>query len=162
MVRRVVFKLHESFASPVRTVETPPFEVTETGWGEFEILIKVYFQDGGDKYGSLYHTLQLYPKEDATTTQSKRNVVSETYDEVIFNEPTEELFEILQKHPAQPSGKKSAQPLFNAQTEQEELRKIAEAQKKVLDEIEKYRTRVKAEETGGQKNGQEVKMEVDG
>ena len=23
----------------------PPYEVTETGWGEFEVIIKIYFND---------------------------------------------------------------------------------------------------------------------
>lgn len=26
-------------------VNKPPFEVTETGWGEFEVIIKIYFVD---------------------------------------------------------------------------------------------------------------------
>ena len=27
----------------------PPYEVRETGWGEFEIQIKIYFQDSAEK-----------------------------------------------------------------------------------------------------------------
>ena len=34
-VEKVVFKLHPSFAQPVREVTKPPFEVSEKGWGEF-------------------------------------------------------------------------------------------------------------------------------
>ena len=26
-------------------VTKPPYEVTETGWGEFEVIIKIYFND---------------------------------------------------------------------------------------------------------------------
>ncbi len=37
MLRDVEFHLHESFEQPVRVVRQPPFEVTEVGWGEFEI-----------------------------------------------------------------------------------------------------------------------------
>ena len=44
-IRKVVFQLHPSFANPVRVVDRPPFEVTETGWGEFEVAIRIYFQD---------------------------------------------------------------------------------------------------------------------
>lgn len=29
----------------VSVVLKPPYEVTETGWGEFEIIIKIYFND---------------------------------------------------------------------------------------------------------------------
>ena len=27
----------------------PPYEVTETGWGEFEIVIKIYFNDANER-----------------------------------------------------------------------------------------------------------------
>ena len=67
-VRKVQFKLHESYPSPVRgeicmgahmrshthththTVLTkPPYEISETGWGEFEVVIKVFFVDSSEK-----------------------------------------------------------------------------------------------------------------
>ena len=47
-VKKVNFKLHDSYSNANRTVTKPPYEVTETGWGEFEIVIKVYFQVGND------------------------------------------------------------------------------------------------------------------
>lgn len=37
-----MFQLHNSFENPTRVVEEPPFELTETGWGEFEIGITIY------------------------------------------------------------------------------------------------------------------------
>jgi YEATS domain-containing protein 4 len=54
LVARVIFKLHESFQQPVRSalvwprsaavlifadiaIEEPPYEVKESGWGEFEV-----------------------------------------------------------------------------------------------------------------------------
>ncbi|RKO91430.1 yeats family-domain-containing protein, partial [Blyttiomyces helicus] len=94
-IKRVQFKLHESFAQATRTIEHPPFEVTETGWGEFEITIKIFFHDAGERAITVYHPLQLYPKDDAGNTQSKRAIVSENYDEIVFNEPTEEMYHIL-------------------------------------------------------------------
>lgn len=45
-VRKVIFKLHESYANPNRVIARPPYEVTETGWGEFDLQIKVLFQVG--------------------------------------------------------------------------------------------------------------------
>jgi len=27
----------------------PPYEITETGWGEFEVVIKVFFYDSSEK-----------------------------------------------------------------------------------------------------------------
>jgi YEATS domain-containing protein 4 len=43
VVKRVVFQLHPSFNNPTRVVESPPFEVSECGWGEFEIAITLFF-----------------------------------------------------------------------------------------------------------------------
>ena len=33
----------------VKVITRPPYEVTETGWGEFEVIIKVYFNDPNEK-----------------------------------------------------------------------------------------------------------------
>ena len=63
-------------------VDKFPFEVVETGWGEFEILIKVYVQDGTEKSISLFHHLQLYPKDDATLS-TRKTVHIEHYDEIV-------------------------------------------------------------------------------
>lgn len=38
---QVSFTLHSSFAQPVRELTTPPYEVHEEGWGEFDVAIKV-------------------------------------------------------------------------------------------------------------------------
>ena len=48
-VKKVHFKLHESYANQNRVVVKPPYEVTETGWGEFEIVIKIYFHDTNER-----------------------------------------------------------------------------------------------------------------
>lgn len=48
-IKKVHFKLHESYANPNRIVTKPPYELTETGWGEFEIVIKLYFHDPNER-----------------------------------------------------------------------------------------------------------------
>lgn len=88
-VKKVVFKLHETYPSPVRSeysfatvigprttldddlslllppliaVDKPPFQVVETGWGEFEIQIKVFFvSEAQEKPIVFYHHLKLHP-----------------------------------------------------------------------------------------------------
>jgi transcription initiation factor IIF auxiliary subunit len=67
-------------------IEEPPFEVTETGWGEFEIQIKIFFQpEASEKPLTLFHFLHLHPygpnkdeeKEQGTTIEAHQ------YDEVV-------------------------------------------------------------------------------
>ena len=41
LVKSVQFRLHESFANPYITILQPPFEISEQGWGEFTINIKI-------------------------------------------------------------------------------------------------------------------------
>lgn len=53
-VKKVHFKLHESYANPNRIVTKAPYELTETGWGEFEIVIKIYFHDPNERPVSIF------------------------------------------------------------------------------------------------------------
>lgn len=48
-IKRVVFTLHPSFENPVICVDSQPFEITNCGWGEFEIIIRVEFVDPKEK-----------------------------------------------------------------------------------------------------------------
>jgi YEATS domain-containing protein 4 len=79
-IKKVTFKLHESFENHQRGIETYPFEVTESGWGEFEILIKLQFADPAEKPVNLVHHLKLYSPDDPMTLQE---VIAERYDEIV-------------------------------------------------------------------------------
>lgn len=119
-LRRVQFKLHESIPNHVRMIEATepgkPFEVHETGWGEFEITIKLYYAlESNEKPQTLYHFLKLHPF--ARTEEEKENlaktgngeVISWTYEEQLFNEPFEPFYEILTTGATrESSGKKGA------------------------------------------------------
>lgn len=48
-VKKVHFKLHESYNNPNRIMTKAPYELSETGWGEFEIVIKIYFHDPNER-----------------------------------------------------------------------------------------------------------------
>lgn len=97
-IKKVVFKLHDTYPNSSRTIEKPPFEVTETGWGEFEIIIKIFFHaEGGEKNITLIHHLKLHPYNGTISMDGK--VESIRYDEIVFNEPTEKMFELLTKEP---------------------------------------------------------------
>ena len=97
-LKKVQFKLHETYTNSLRTIETPPFEVTETGWGEFEVQIKLYFvPEANEKAQTLWHALKLHPYgPDAEGIRERREaVISQSYEEIVFNEPAEPFYEIL-------------------------------------------------------------------
>lgn len=137
-VKKIQFKLHESYGNPLRgqqlyimwlyksltasevrrllnlhkiwifilVVTKPPYEITETGWGEFEIIIKIFFIDPNERPVSvmsiqyspnelpsmsklvfvsqvtLYHLLKLFQSD--SNAMPKKTVVSEFYDEMVF------------------------------------------------------------------------------
>jgi len=61
-IKRVQFKLHETYPQHTRNIDKPPFQVTETGWGEFDIQIKIFFvPESGEKPISTFHRLKLHP-----------------------------------------------------------------------------------------------------
>lgn len=97
-LKKVQFKLHETYPDSLRTLESPPFEVTETGWGEFEVQIKLYFvAEANEKPQNLYHGLKLHPYgADAESQRARKDpIVSQHYEEVLFNEPVEVFYDLL-------------------------------------------------------------------
>ncbi|GAP89698.1 putative yeats family protein [Rosellinia necatrix] len=118
-LRRVQFKLHESIPNHLRTIDAETiikenealgnksskkpqraFVVNETGWGEFEITIKLYYDSkSGEKPQTLYHHLRLHPygrnEAEKEAMRTGGEVVAWTYEEQVFNEPFEEFYKIL-------------------------------------------------------------------
>jgi YEATS domain-containing protein 4 len=47
----VTFVLHESFQNPKRDHVSPPYELTEVGWGEFDIVVTVHFHVSAEEEG---------------------------------------------------------------------------------------------------------------
>ena len=110
LIKKVVFKLHESYPNPTRTfTEGPPYEVTETGWGEFDIIIKIYWNIEGKQNDrnplTIYHPLKLFcanTPENEEFIKGLRPHVSEHYDEIIFNQPVVAISRLIQKLPPIP------------------------------------------------------------
>lgn len=105
LIKKVTFKLHETYESAVRTVEQPPYQVTETGWGEFEVIIKLHFHAGAElgineKNFQIFHGLKLHPYNPQQPARANGEVHLVLYDELVFQEPTEKVFEVLTRHPA--------------------------------------------------------------
>ena len=51
--------MHPSFAQPTRELNKPPFEVTETGWGEFEASIRIVWNDVAEERSTIVSVFSL-------------------------------------------------------------------------------------------------------
>ena len=98
VIKKVTFELHHSFSNPNREVLHPPFELTETGWGEFDIVIKLHFHDDAQEPPlELYHHL-LLGLDEKPTQQRKPSKIHEAYEEIVFWEPTEAFYDRVKAH----------------------------------------------------------------
>ncbi|KAG0647537.1 af-9 [Hyphodiscus hymeniophilus] len=95
--KKVQFKLHESIPNHVRTIENiapgETFEVHETGWGEFEISIKIFYvPESLEKPQTMYHQLRLHTygtEAEKEEMRRKGEIKAWGYEEMVFNEPGE-------------------------------------------------------------------------
>ncbi len=99
-VKEVVFTLHSSFTNHVRTINKFPFELYEVGWGQFDIIITIYLKDETSKPIEFIHPLKLYPTQPHVSMSTKKPVVSESYDEIVFVNPEPKIREVLLNPPA--------------------------------------------------------------
>nr|CAD2184298.1 unnamed protein product [Meloidogyne enterolobii] len=154
-IRKVQFRLHESYPNNVRIVEKAPFELSETGWGEFDIQIKLYFTDVNEKPVTMFHYLRLHQPL-IELKNGQKMVLKELYDEIIFNEPTEPMYRALMKHPSHKKDSRYTGDTFSAQSygyfrtpkdfeiERQELRNKLEAEhRQIIAEIEDMKRTLK-------------------
>lgn len=149
LIKKVTFKLHDTYDTPVRSVESPPYQVTETGWGEFEIIIKVHFHPGADlgineKNFQIFHGLKLHPYNPQAPQRENGEVYSVLFDELVFQDPTDAVFEILTAKPLNLLPYKLSNPEkrdqeFLRTDENDEVARLDVYITKVKDEIEKQR-----------------------
>lgn len=142
-VKRVHFKLHESYAEPNRVCHAPPYGVTETGWGEFEVVIKIFFQDSNERPVTIYHFLKLFDREkDGNVKMGSDPVTSESYDELVFTDPTAKMYRLL-SHPKLNTVAPSHQIDYEDK-KAKDLQQILAAKKKVKLEIAELKARLAA------------------
>ncbi|XP_056633806.1 YEATS domain-containing protein 4 [Diorhabda carinulata] len=148
-VKKVQFKLHESYVNPNRIVVKPPYELSETGWGEFEIVIKIYFHDPNERPVTMYHILKLFHSsstQDIGIEQSK-GLVSESYDEIIFQDPTQLMHHLLTNTKHLTLARWEHNTNFEEKKEKT-LKNILEAKQKIRNEIGLLKNKLKlAKET---------------
>ena len=97
-LKKVQFKLHDTYANSQRSIEEAPFEVEETGWGEFEIAIKFFFvPESTEKPQQVWHQLKLHPYGDDIEGKKERRetVKNICYEEVLFNDPVEQFYDVM-------------------------------------------------------------------
>lgn len=101
-------KFSTDLSLAVEAVYGQPFSVSETGWGEFEISIKLhYVAESLEKPQTLWHGLRLHPygteEEKAKQKEDGSEVKAWCYEEQIFNEPYEVFYEVLTNGPPPPA-----------------------------------------------------------
>ena len=141
-VKKVHFKLHESYTNPVRVVTRPPYEVSETGWGEFEIIIKIFFHDPAEKPVTIYHLLKLF-QSDPAVIAGKKNVVAETYDELVFTDPTNTMYHLLSNPKPLVPAIRHESGIDYRESEDRILSSLSSAQRKIKLEIQDLSDRLK-------------------
>ncbi|CAF0903376.1 unnamed protein product [Adineta steineri] len=141
-VSRVQFRLHETYPNHNRMINQAPFEVEESGWGEFEIQITIFFLDPNEKPVIFYHHLKLFSTDPEVVT-GKRPFVNEYYDELVFQEPSESFAQLL-------NSTKTLIPLTDgdratekeyAMKQMETIARIRNARQRVRNEIQDLRER---------------------
>lgn len=147
-IQKVVFNLHPSFKEPVRVLEKPPYEVTETGWGEFEIGIAVHFaEDAGEKPLDLFAPLKLYADVESgekKPQQKNKPVVKEKFEEIVFHEPHEEFHRRMKAHETKPAPTSELTPVLGKRDDRDELLKIVTARKVVAERTAVLKTQIDA------------------
>lgn len=61
-----------------------------TGWGEFELYMTIYFRDPNEAPVQKSHLLKLHPPNNSAPS-TKKPIINEIYDEIVFVEPTEKF-----------------------------------------------------------------------
>ncbi|CAM9475285.1 unnamed protein product [Ascophyllum nodosum] len=143
-VSKVVFTLHPSFAEATREIKSPPFEVTEMGWGEFEAKMTMHFKDPSERPVDILHQLRLYHDAAAGTTQPKKAVVSEFYDEVVFTDPYEEFYDtLMQGQKLMPQRKHEHQEHFSTFSDGDTLQRLASAREWVHNQLRETKDKIR-------------------
>ncbi|KAG8865166.1 NuA4 histone H4 acetyltransferase complex and the SWR1 complex subunit [Tulasnella sp. 330] len=167
-IKRVTFKLHETYANHNRIVDKPPFEVTETGWGEFDVQIRVTFvSEANEKPISIHHHLALHgwgPQPNANGAATPAPILAGPinawqYDEFVFSEPTKAFLDTLLQRPPTPLPKvrrrgapphiayppsltasnKGGMPEFTMLMEKEEGERLDTAKRNIVSETDQLR-----------------------
>ena len=141
-IKKVQVKLHETYNNNHRTIDKPPYVISETGWGEFELQIKIHLNnESGEKPLTLHHMLKLHPwnqnyikntlDEDLPPT-----VNSWQYDEIVFTDPYESFYNTLISNPP-PSLPQNGK--ISVESQNIESSRLVEAKRQIVQNSTKLR-----------------------
>ena len=139
-------------------MQQQPFELTETGWGEFEITAVVHFVDEAkEEPFQMVHGLKLFHTNEQPLS-TKKPVVSEHYEELVFSEPTEALYTKVVPIVSKPAPSSPLTPHFPQHSDAEEFAKISKARERIANLVSSIKqTKEGGEPAAGQT---QVKMEA--
>jgi len=140
-VSRVAFSLHGSFNPPIRSIDKPPYEVQEFGWGEFSIGVRIHFKDRSIPPVDTVHMLKLYPPANLKPNP-KKPVLSEQYDEIVFNNPPTAFYKLLMDGPQIEPPRHPLTDFFGNFNEIYDLKRIREAQAYVDKELSSVKQKI--------------------
>ncbi|CAD7705147.1 unnamed protein product [Ostreobium quekettii] len=136
-VHSVTFRLHPSFTDPERVLTSAPFELTEMGWGEFDIVVVVRFSL--DSHGGeieMTRRLKLYSEENSTQS-TKKPVIREQYEEIVFSEPPVDFYKRVTSMKVGSAPESEITPHLPQYDEQHDLEKIRAARMRVASSLKK-------------------------
>jgi YEATS domain-containing protein 4 len=146
VISKVVFHLHPSFAQPTRELTEPPYEVTERGWGEFEAQVRIVWKDSSERPILISHGIKLYPPgtaPNAAPTDTETAVVAESYDEVVFTDPSETFYtQLLRVANLPPITTYTQLKHFKGLSDSEDMASLIEAQKFLHQELSAVKERM--------------------
>uniref|UniRef100_A0A8C7HZP3 YEATS domain containing 4 n=1 Tax=Oncorhynchus kisutch TaxID=8019 RepID=A0A8C7HZP3_ONCKI len=144
-VKKIQFKLHESYVNPLRVVTKPPYEITETGWGEFEIIIKIFFIDPNERpvSGARLCHLGTSFQSNLIIIRPRLNSLSFLFLSQIFQDPTAMMQQLLSTSRQLTLGAYKHETEF-AELELRTREKLEAAKKKTSQEITDLKDRLKA------------------
>ncbi|TIB71510.1 yeats-domain-containing protein [Wallemia mellicola] len=140
-LKRVQVRLHDTYKDNNKTLDKPPFVVSETGWGEFELVIRLHFSpESGERPLTLHHMLKLHPwnvtKSIPRDDGLPPTVHSWQYDEIVFNDPYESFYNLLI---ANPPAELPDDGVVTKQARDEESKKLNAVKKEVVQSTTKLR-----------------------
>ena len=139
-VRAVTFALHPSFDEPTRRLEHAPYEVTETGWGEFDIGVKIEFtEDSGAGFVETTTPLKLFPSAEEIAKHgqqtTKKPLIKERYEEIVFHECESGFYKRMKGQAAKKAPKSEHDAVWGSFKEKPELVSIYAAREVTRERI---------------------------